>query len=84
MRKFIYGNMVGMTCLAVLTWYLHKPKTITFDDKVSALALVLDGEVLKRPNRSVSAPIPQHKPDQGYTLAYRQEMDDLIKEYVSE
>ena len=82
MRKIIYGAMGGMLCLTALTGYLHEPHVITFDDKVEALALVLDGEMLKNPHKVVNAPIPQRKPEMGYTVAFRESMTEFIGGFV--
>ena len=83
MRKFIYGNITGITALALLFCALHKPTVITTQDKIDALALVLDGGAIINPHKKVaSVPIPKRKPEQGYTLAFREDMNDFIKGFV--
>lgn len=83
MRKFIYGNMVGMTCLTLLTGYLHEPRVITMQEKIDTLALALEGGVLIDPNDTAYVPIPQRKPEQGYTMAFVQDMNDFVKGFVN-
>lgn len=82
MRKFIYGNIVGMTCLTLLTGYLHEPRVVTMQEKIDTLALVLDGDLLIDPNDTSYIPIPQRKPEGGYTLAFREDMNDFIKGFI--
>lgn len=84
MRKFIYGNMVGVTCLSLLTGYLHEPRVITLQEKIDTLALALDGDILVEPYRVAKyVPIPQRKPEIGYTLAYREDFNAFLKGFIN-
>ncbi len=82
-RAFVYAYTLGAMTLAILTIHLQPPPTkITLQEKIDTLALVLDGGELIDPNYVEYVPIPKRKPEQGYTVAYIQDMNDFIAGFV--
>ena len=70
---------LGMLCAPPEKQTVRAPTT---EEMANTLAMMMDGEELISQYKTSSIPIPKRKPEQGYTLAFREDMNDFIEGFI--